>query len=76
MKTKLMLAMLFAVMLATSAMACTDWKAVAAFDAIIAAHTYDGVEASVKKAMADKLYKELEYDRIAAIADKCQENAR
>jgi hypothetical protein len=61
-------------MLATSAMACTDWKAVAAFD--IAARTYDGVEASVKKAMADKLYKELEDDRIAAIADKCQENAR
>ena len=38
MKTKLMLAAIFAAMLATPAMACTDWKAIAAFDAVIAAN--------------------------------------
>jgi hypothetical protein len=30
----------------------------------------------MKKAMADKLYEELEDDRVAALADKCQESAR
>jgi hypothetical protein len=38
MTTKLLPAALFAAMLATPAMACTDWKAVAAFDAVIAAN--------------------------------------
>jgi hypothetical protein len=35
---KKLLAALIAAMLATPAMACTDWKAVAAFDAVIAAN--------------------------------------
>jgi hypothetical protein len=35
-RTWIIAAALFAAMLATPAMACTDWKAVAAFDAVIA----------------------------------------
>jgi predicted pyridoxine 5'-phosphate oxidase superfamily flavin-nucleotide-binding protein len=37
-RTKIIAAVILAAMTATPAMACTDWKAVAAFDAVIAAN--------------------------------------
>ena len=44
MTTKLLPAALIAAIAATPAMACTDWKAVAAFDAIIVANAQSDVE--------------------------------
>jgi hypothetical protein len=75
MKRLLTLAALLAAMLATPAMACTDWKAVAAFDAVIAAHAAEtGKSEEWKETATATLLKELEADKAAALADKCHEN--
>jgi hypothetical protein len=90
--TKLLPAALFAAMLATPAVACTDWRAVAAFDAVIAAMVA-GNEAATRGIVFHKpptegwkgmeavrklsdAYADTVNDRDAALADQCQENAR
>jgi hypothetical protein len=97
MKTKLILAALIAAMLATLAMACTDWKAIAALDAAIA--SYDRIivehETTLQTAIqlrggklwlkdpdTDLPHTVIDHegdtmnDKKAALADKCQEDAR
>jgi hypothetical protein len=84
---------------ATPAIACTDWKAVAAFDAIIVANAQRDVEdmnrdfekvlqagnklsaeqvntSTQMYGQRNKHDMEVETDRAAALADKCQEDAR
>jgi hypothetical protein len=67
--------------------ACTDWKAVAAFDAAEVAVIQVAITAYCSPHPAQKfcddrnvdslnLVKTIEQHRDAAIADKCQENAR
>jgi predicted RNA polymerase sigma factor len=92
-------AAIVAAMLTTPAMACTDWKAIAALDAVIVASAQWDVEEmnrtsekalnagnkpSVEQAQtALRVYgqkglddEQVETDRKAALADKCQENAQ
>jgi hypothetical protein len=70
-------------------MACTDWKAVAALDAALSAGDQSIIAAvcnaprdprnELCKAEMDDFAKhqgQFEMDRAAALADKCQENAR
>jgi hypothetical protein len=77
MKTKLIPATLIAAMLVTPAMACADWKAVAAFDAVIAAHVAEtGHTEQGKEAATAELLQEVKADKARAIADSCQEYAR
>jgi hypothetical protein len=94
-------AALIAAMLATPAMACTDWKAVAAFDAVIATRDAAMVARNeagtrgmvfhnpptegelaiakgteVVRKLSDAHFADTVNDREAALADKCQEDAR
>ena len=89
MRIKLIPATLIATIAATPATACTDWKAIAAFDAIIVANDQKVIDlacaggkladaASCGNAAASSNPHMLNAinDRIHALADKCQENAR
>jgi hypothetical protein len=99
MKSALIPVAIVAAMISMPAMACTDWKAVAALDAIIVASDQKAVEdverATEKTLLAankpsaaqteaavrvigqkDLDVEQVENDRKAALADKCQENAR
>jgi hypothetical protein len=76
-KTKLISATLFAAIAATPAMAYTDWKAVAAFDAVIAAHAADtGTSDQLREQATQLVLNEVRDDKARAIADSCQENAQ
>jgi hypothetical protein len=86
MKTALILA---AILAATPAMACTDWRAIAAFDAVIVANDQkvmdlvcaggklaDATSCGNAAASSNPHMLDTINDRIHALADKCQENAR
>jgi hypothetical protein len=86
MKTKMMSAALVAAMVTTPAMACTDWGAIAAFDAILVANDQKSVEFGCAKGdhpancaalvLSNPRIIDVTKDRQAALADKCQEDAR
>ena len=101
MQTNLIPVSLIVAMLASPAVACTDWKAIAAFDAVIAARDAAWLAANdavtkgmvfhnpptdpelaifkrteAARKMDDAHYADTINDKAAAIADKCQEDAR
>ena len=73
-------------MMATPAAACTDWKAVAAFDAILVANDQKATELGcvggdhqancTTLVLSNPRITEVMKDRQNALADTCQENAK
>jgi hypothetical protein len=89
MTLKIIPAALFAAMITPPAMACTDWQAIAAFDAIIVANDRTDKNEACPGGKHENSFicgsagQSLEYhmsnvveDRKSTLVDKCRENVR